>query len=164
MTLRRTGLARHKGLERGGPLRPVSDRKLKAAGGWLASTLPPKRPTPAVPPARRKTLADRSDGWCEIQLAGCQGRAVHPHHRITTKSGGRHGAAKVEHDQLSDLLHVCWYCHDVVTREPKWAKRWVNGWSLDESDIPAQHPVLYRGELSYLDDAGSVHSLDKAGA
>jgi hypothetical protein len=62
MTLRRTGLARHKGLERGGPLRPVSDRKLKAAGGWLASTILPKRPSPAVPSQRRKTLADRSGG------------------------------------------------------------------------------------------------------
>jgi hypothetical protein len=110
------------------------------------------RRQPAVPVDTAVQLRERSQGWCEIQMEGCFGRAVHPHHRITTKSGGRHGAAKVEHDQLSDLLHLCWYCHDVVTREPKWAKRWANGWSLDENDDPSAKPVLYRGELIYLVD------------
>jgi hypothetical protein len=158
MTLRRTAL------KPGGPLRPISAKRLAELGGFALSTFAPKRPSPAVPSQRRKTLAERSGGVCEIQLEGCYRRAVHPHHRITTKSGGRKGAAKVEHDQLSDLLHLCWHCHDVVTREPKWAKRWVNGWSLDENDIPTQRPVLYRGDLVYLDDAGNKHSYEKAGA
>lgn len=133
-------------------------------GGSVVSSAGRPRATrrqPAVPVDTAEQLRVRSQGWCEIQMEGCYGLAVHPHHRITTKSGGRHGAAKVEHDRLSDLLHVCWYCHDVVTGEPKWAKRWVNGWSLDENDIPAQRPVLYRGDLCFLDDAGEIHSFDR---
>jgi hypothetical protein len=163
MTLRRTGLARHKGLERGGPLRPVSDKKLKAAGGWLASTFLPKRPTPAVPPARRKTLADRSGSWCEPQLAeaGCWGRATDPHHRITRKDGGRHGEAKERSDQLSGLVHACRPCHRWVHDHP--AKARDLGLLLREHQIPAYEPVLYRGDLVYLDDAGNKHSFEEVG-
>jgi hypothetical protein len=119
---------------------------------------------PAVPKDVMDALRERSQGWCEIQLDGCYGRAVHPHHRITTKSGGRHGAAKIEHDRLSDLLHVDWYCHDEVTREPDWAKQELHGWSLNENDEPPMKPVLYRGDLVYLDDAGNKYSFEEAGA
>jgi hypothetical protein len=164
MTLRRTGLARHKGLERGGPLRPVSDKKLKAAGGWLASTILPKRPQPAVPSQRSKTLADRSGSWCEPQLAeaGCWGRATDPHHRITRKDGGRHGEAKERSDQLSGLVHACRPCHRWVHDHP--AKARDLGLLLREHQIPAYEPVLYRGDLVYLDDAGDTHHFEEVGA
>jgi hypothetical protein len=170
--LRRTGftnrgkpLRRYVGLDRSSKSRAGSGTTGEG-GSVVSSAGRPRvaRGQPAVPAETATKLRKRSQGWCEIQLEGCYGRAVHPHHRITTKSGGRHGAAKVEHDQLSDLLHLCWHCHDVVTREPKWAKRWVNGWSLDENDNPSMRPVLYRGQLMYLDDAGDTHDFEEVGA
>jgi hypothetical protein len=162
MTLRRTGLARHKGLKHGGPLRPASDKKLKAAGGWLRSTFTPKRPTPAVPRARRKTLGERSEELCEAMLPCCWSAATDPHHRVVRGRGGRHGEARERSDQLSDLLHLCRPCHGWVHDHP--ARSREMGLLLRSRQIPAYEPVLYRGELSYLDDAGSVHSFDKAGA
>jgi hypothetical protein len=158
MTLRRTAL------KPGGPLRPMSAKRLAALGGFALSTFAPKRPSPAVPAARRKTLAERSGGWCEPQIpeAGCWGRATDPHHRITRKDGGRHGEAKERSDQLSDLVHACRPCHRWIHDHP--AKARDRGLLLKEHQIPAYEAVLYRGELSYLDPAGSVHSFDKAGA
>jgi hypothetical protein len=162
MTLRRTGLARHKGLERGGPLRPVSDKKLKAAGGWLASTFAPKRPAPAVPSQRRKTLAERSGGVCEARLDGCSGRAIDPHHRVIRQRGGRQAEAKERSDQLSGLLHLCRFCHDWVHDHPEKARQ--IGLLLRQHQIPAQELVAYRGEPSYLDPLGRVWSAEEVGA
>jgi len=122
----------------------------------------PKRRLSAVPRDTAAQLAERSAGWCEIQLPECMGRAVHPHHRITTKSGGRHGAAKVDHDRLSDLLHLCFLCHDVVTNRP--ARAQTYGWSLLEGQEPTRESLLYRGVPSYLDDVGGVWSLEEVGA
>jgi hypothetical protein len=109
-------------------------------------------------------VAVRSAGWCEIQLAGCYGRASQMHHRITQKSGGRHGAAADHSDRTSNLLHLDAFCHDVVTRSPGASQ--IDGHSLEEWQNPLQEPVLYRGEVMYLDDAGLVHDFinDKAGA
>jgi hypothetical protein len=170
--LRRTGftnrgkpLRRYVGLDRSSKSRAGSGTTGEG-GSVVSSAGRPRvaRRQPAVPAETAKRLRKRSKGWCEIQLDGCFGRAVHPHHRITTKSGGRHGAAKVEHDRLSDLLHVCWHCHDEVTGEPDWAKQELHGWSLNENDEPPIKPVLYRGDLVYLTDGGDVVSFDKAGA
>lgn len=157
-----TGLTRHKGLKHGGPLRPVSEKRLAAAGGWLASTFLPKRSKPAVPPARRKTLAERSGGECEVRLPACLGRATDPHHRITRKDGGRHGESKERSDKLSNLLHLCRSCHEWIHDCPANARN--DGHLLREYQIPAQEPLLYRGELVYLADDGSVHSFEEAGA
>jgi hypothetical protein len=69
------------------------------------------RPQPAVPASVRRALAARSGGWCEMRLAGCLGRATDPAHRIASGNGGRHGAAKVHHDRLSNVLYGCRGCH-----------------------------------------------------
>jgi hypothetical protein len=106
----------------------------------------------------------RSEGWCEIQLPGvCVGRASQKQHRITQKSGGRHGAAAVRSDRASNLLDSCWACHGLVTERPERACTY--GWSLEEWQEPTQEHVLYRSERRvYLDDAGGVHEYETAGA
>jgi hypothetical protein len=157
-----SGLTRHKRLKPGGPLRPVSDKKLAAAGGWLASTFAPKRPSPAVPSQRRKTLAERSGEDCEARLDGCWGRATDPHHRVIRQRGGRQGAAKEQSDQLSGLLHLCRFCHDWVHEHP--ARSRELGLLLRQHQIPAQELVAYRGEPSYLDPLGRVWSAEEVGA
>jgi hypothetical protein len=159
MTLRRTAL------KPGGPLRPVSEKRmelLRAAGVVVRSTFLPKRPSPAVPSKRRKTLAERSGGWCEAQLDGCSGRAVDPHHRVVRGRGGTHGEAKERSDQLSALLHLCRSCHDWVHEHP--AKARELGLLLRQHQIPAQELVAYRGEPSYLDPLGRVWSAEEVGA
>lgn len=157
-----SGLTRHKGLKPGGPLRPVSEKRLAAAGGWLASTFLPKRSKPAVPPARRKSLAERSGGQCEAQLPGCSGPATDPHHRITRKDGGRHGEAKERSDRMSALLHLCRPCHRWVHRFP--AKACDLGLLLKEHQVPSMELVAYRGEPKYLNDVGDVLSNEEVGA
>jgi hypothetical protein len=107
-------------------------------------------------------VRERSGGRCEIRIEGCWGTARDLHHRVSQKSGGRHRHAARRSDRPSNVMDSCRRCHLVVTDHPKFA--YTNGWSLREGHDPLQEPVLYRGELSYLDDAGSVHSLDKAGA
>jgi hypothetical protein len=67
-------------------------------------------------------------------------------------------------DRPSDLLDSCLYCHLLITRYAWRVDAKGNGWVLVDGQEPTAEPVLYRGELSYLDDAGSVHSFDKAGA
>jgi hypothetical protein len=54
--------------------------------------------------ALRPLIRQRSQGRCEIGLPGCQGIAVHPHHRKRRSQGGR--------NDLRNLLHCCRSCHD----------------------------------------------------
>jgi hypothetical protein len=107
-------------------------------------------------------VRERSGGRCEIGIEGCWGTARDQHHRVSQKSGGRHRQAARSSDRPSNVMDSCRRCHLVVTDHPKFA--YTNGWSLREGHDPLREPVLYRGELSYLDDAGSVHAFDKAGA
>jgi hypothetical protein len=107
-------------------------------------------------------VRERSGGRCEIGMDGCWGTARELHHRVTRKSGGRHGAASRRSDRASNLMHGCGRCHLIVTDHPRRAYR--NGWSLREWQEPSQEPVLYRGGLVYLDEFGGVHSFEVAGA
>lgn len=133
------------------------DRKPAAS---LAKPMKRARWTPAVPKDTRAALIERSTGWCEIQMAGCLGRGTDPSHRITTKLGGRHGAAKVEHDRLSDVLWACRSCHDWLGDHPAASKAERVGWALEEWQNPTECPVLYRGRLVFLDDFGGVHDFE----
>lgn len=144
------------------PMPQVSEKRRRLLGPFALSTFLPKRPAPAVPPARRKTLAERSKGWCEAQLPCCLGRATDPHHRITRKDGGRQGEAKERSDRLSDLLHLCRCCHDWVHAYP--AKARPLGLLLKERQIPSMELVAYRGEPVYLTDVGDVLSNEEVGA
>jgi hypothetical protein len=174
MTLRRTGFD-----NRGKPLRRASEKRLAEAGGFMLSTFRPKTPAGGVisggrsshPRVHRvpldidKIVKVRSKKECEIGpegLEGCWGRGQEKHHRISQKAGGRHGAAARRSDRPSNILFLCVFCHLVVTNCPRWA--YENGVSLRERQEPTAEPVLYRGEFSYLDDAGGVWSYEDAGA
>lgn len=110
----------------------------------------------------RELVRARSGGVCEVQLAGCRWWSSQLQHRITQKSGGRHGKAVARSDRASNVLDSCWWCHSVITDSPGASKQ--EGWSLEEWQEPSQEPVLYRGEPVYLDDEGLVHSFEEVGA
>lgn len=147
------------------PLRQVSGKK-QTEGGSRFSTLdrkpaaslakPMKRArwTPAVPAKVRAGLAARSGGRCEMTLPGCTGTATDPAHRLKQGMGGRQGAAKVEHDRLSNLLHACRTCHARTHSNPADAYRL--GLMLREGQAPEQVPVAYRGRMVLLDNDGGI--------
>ena len=58
----------------------------------------------------RPTLHQRSKGLCEVRLPGCQGNAVHPHHRKRRSQGGT--------NELRNLLDTCRACHDQAHANP----------------------------------------------
>lgn len=113
-----------------------------------------RRPKPAVPAEVRDALIARAGGLCEIRRAGCRIQGTDPSHRITQKSGGRHGEAKVRHDRLSNVMWACRPCHDWVGNNPAAAKAEYVGWALEEWQAPAACPALYRGRLVLLSDDG----------
>lgn len=120
------------------------------------------RPRPAVPAKNRAGVKVRAGEMCEAKLVGCLGRGTDVHHRITQKSGGRHGTARERHDRMSNTLLLCRVCHGWIGARP--AEAYEMGLSLKEWQIPAMEPVLYRGEVKYLDDLGGVWDLDEVGA
>jgi hypothetical protein len=165
--LRRTGFT-----NRGKPLRRYTELRRSSTsgagsgttgeGGSVVSSAGRPRATRRMPAEVAELVKARSGDRCEFGIEGCWGTAWESHHRITRKAGGRHRAARAGSDRCSNLIRGCHACHQVVTDNPKWA--YTQGWCLREWQEPTAEPVLYRGELSYLDDAGSVHSFDKAGA
>lgn len=145
MTLKRTPMVRYTPLRRS---QVAGLRRIHAM-----KSLPRRRSTAAM----RVALAARSDGWCELQVPGvCVGRAVDPCHRRGSKHGGRHGAAAVEHDQLSNVLHGCRPCHDWQTTAGNRPLAEQLGWVVREGAAPAQVSVFYRGRMALLGDDGSV--------
>lgn len=127
---------------------------------------PPKaalttRPRATVPADKRAALEQRSGGICEIQLAGCTGRATEVSHRRTQGMGGRHGQAKVDIDRLSDILHACHAEH--MWAHARFTEAQDLGIRLYDWQNPLTEPVVYRGVLSFLDDAGGVHDFEDVG-
>ena len=100
------------------------------------------RVEPKLSRAEMAELAGRSGGICEIQAVVCRYEALHPCHRIGEGAGGRHGAAAVLNDRLSNVLHGCWECHDWCHRNPRAAR--AEGWMLRNGDDPLVEPVHYR--------------------
>jgi hypothetical protein len=139
-----------------------------SVGGVVAGEGRLPRPRPGLfTPFLRKPAAvirKRSGGWCELQLKGCWGRATDKSHRVARGNGGRRGEARIRSDRPSNALDSCRHCHGQIHAKPAWAKQFLHGWALEDWQEPLQYPVLYRGELSYLDDVGGVHSFEKAGA
>lgn len=121
------------------------------------------RPTPIGRGVGLELLAAlrvRSGGRCEMGLAGCQGWASDPCHRIARKAGGRRGAARALSDRLSNLVHGCRSCHDWTHAHPDEAR--LAGLFLMEGTDPTAAPVrLARGLLGHgwfwLADDGSIH-------
>jgi hypothetical protein len=148
------------GLNRGTPLRPGKGprRYTPLRAGRQTRT----RPQPAVPDTVRQALVGRSGGWCEPALPGCQGRGHDASHRITTKAGGRHGAAKELHDRLSDVTYSCRPCHRWITDKPALAG--LLGLALREWQDSAAWPVLllrYDDSPVFLSDAGGVTRFEE---
>lgn len=127
-------------------------------------------PRPRVRPKRSHRLpvdvsaivVERSGELCEAGLEGCWRFAREKHHRISQKLGGRHRSARRRSDRASNLLHLCVFCHHLVTLDPEMA--YEHGLSLREKQEPTSEYVLYRGEAVYLDDLGGVHDYETAGA
>jgi hypothetical protein len=106
---------------------------------------------------------------CEIRHRRLLGR---PPSGVATgspaKAGGRHGAAKAELDRCSSDLLILG-CHVLPPGRhpttPKWAYAQGNGWAYwSTAKEPTAEPVLYRGQLMYLDDAGDTHDFEEVGA
>jgi hypothetical protein len=130
---------------------------LARGGGLRRTPMKRRRWRPAVPVDTSAEMTVRSGGVCEVALPGCTGRGRHPSHRITQKAGGRHGAAKVDHDRLSNVMHACPRCHDWIGAHPKAADEL--GLALREGDDPTVERVRYRGRWALLDNAGGVTYL-----
>lgn len=123
----------------------------------------PTRVRAAVRPATRREIRTRSGGMCEPAVVGvCVGRAVETSHRLHRKMGGRHGAARQRSELLSNVMDSCRPCNRWIEDEPAEALRL--GLRLEEWQDPALEPVVYRGEPSYLDNLGGVHSAEAVGA
>jgi hypothetical protein len=132
--------------------------------------LPPKPTMPRrsrghrTPEALRAALVKRSGGWCEVQLVDvCTGRGIDPQHRVNQGSGGVHGEALKASDRLANLLFCCRSCHDWIHANPEASQREFVGWSVRRGPTRHRVPVLYRGEVVYLADDGSVASYEAVG-
>lgn len=154
-------LVRRTPLEKGAPRRTeVGDgRGVKGSPVWTRRTRPHR-----TPEALRTAIAGRSGGWCEPALVDvCTGRATEFQHRVAQGTGGVHGAALRRSDRLSNGLHCCRACHCWIHANPEASQREFVGWSVRRGSDPALVPVLYRGEVMYLADDGSIHSHEAVG-
>jgi hypothetical protein len=147
------------------PSAPLRRYKRMPRGKALIRRTPMPRDKykPAVPVDVRAQLVERSGGLCEIRLPGCHGRGLDPAHRITQKAGGRHGAARLRHDRLSNVIFSCRSCHDWCEDNNTWAHDL--GLVLREWQDPTAEPAfLYRyGRTpSYLTDDGRVVPFEEA--
>ena len=157
--LERTPFVRNTELHRGGPL---------ARSGALARSTPlaARRTTPRLVVADQQDgigedvakgrVKRRSLGCCEIQIAGCFGRALDWHHRLRDGQGGLW--------QASNGLHVCRWCHMAVTNtNGHRAEYEANGWLVRTRIVPADVAVLLPSKRRvWLDDRGRY--LDERGA
>lgn len=139
-------------------LTPLRRTAMSAVRSVLKRTpMKQSRPRPAVAPAVRTALAGRSGGLCEMRLAvaDCQGRATDVSHRIATGAGGRKGAAKTEHDRLSNVIHACRACHNWCHHNV--ARAEDLGLMLREGDEPVEEWVFLpaHGGAVLLDDDGT---------
>lgn len=152
-------------MRRSGPLRRYAALVSRTP---LARVSLKRKRKPAVPKATKTALEQRSAGWCEGGLPGCSRVATDPHHRQLVGMGGRHGAAKVQHDSLSGLLHLCRACHEYVTSASGARREYAldTGLVVLQHETPAEVPVTtpaltarYGGPV-YLADDGSVSWVD----
>lgn len=136
---------------------PLERKKpLASKAGPKASSKPRKRPSrPAVTAEEkgcRQTVADRSEGMCE--MCGKPG-ALEKAHRIARSQGGRWDA--------SNVLDLCHDCHHGNHAEPQIA--YDHGWHLrGHVEDTTAVPVLLRKGWSVgwalLDDEGGYEWVD----
>jgi hypothetical protein len=154
---RKTPLVAKTGLRRVTPLQQRAGREsLTARQVPLQRTaIARKPPKPKLTPEQKRPLIERSGGWCELRIEGvCLVVAHDVAHRIGEGMGGRKGAAAVENDRLSNVLHACRACHRRCHDYPATARG--HGWMLRNGDNPPAEPVFYCNRWVVLDDDGGV--------
>jgi hypothetical protein len=111
----------------------------------------------------RTTVKERSDGACEVRIAGvCQGRAREFQHRFPSGRGGlfvpSNGLAVCGHGNTDG-------CHGYIHRNPNAAveKGWTIPTGLDPALVAAE--VWMWGHLqafALLDDDGDFHLAERS--
>lgn len=145
------------GLRRSTPLQQKAGREQPSARRvpLRRSAIAQKPPKPKLTPAQKQPLIERSGGWCELRIEGvCLVVAHDVAHRIGEGMGGRKGAAAVENDRLSNVLHACRACHQWCHGNRTAAR--AHGWMLRNGDNPPAEPVFYCNRWVVLDDEGGV--------
>lgn len=107
------------------------------------------RPEPPTEEEKRTRLivAARSEGWCELRLSGCLGRATDKAHRVGEGVGGPWSP--------SNILDSCRVCHRWCHANPAAAKD-LN-LMLESWQNPLDEPVPYcNAGWVLLDDDGGL--------
>lgn len=121
----------------------------KSGLSWIQG-YPPKRTSPKrteEEQAARALVRTRSQGWCEMQLTGCSGRATDFSHRIRRSQGG--------HWTASNGLDACRMCHTWVTERTTESNGL--GLTLESWQDPTVEPVAYQNAgFVRLDDEGGL--------
>ncbi|NIL77656.1 hypothetical protein RhoFasB10_03805 [Rhodococcus sp. B10] len=102
-------------------------------------------------PQTKSVVRQRSGGLCE--RCGLDW-AVQDHHR---RARGMGGTRRASTNAASGCLAVCLRCHNRI--ESARADALQHGWLVPQHKEPADVPVLYRGQLVLLDDAGGIEYL-----
>lgn len=146
-----------KPMKRGGPLRPMSDKRaaaLEAEGiTFPTSTLIAHTPMAAkksnTGPKQdvRELLRWRSGGMCE--WPDCPEQATDTHHRLNRKAGGRHGDMRDKINGVEWLIHCCRTHHAYVTSPHGHRRRnaIAIGWFLLEGQEALRIPFLSRHDV-----------------
>lgn len=144
------------GLRRTSAMQQKAGREQPGARALLRRTAMKKSaPTPKLTVVQKRPLVERSGGWCELRINGvCLVVAHDVAHRIGEGMGGRKGAAAVENDRLSNVLHACRRCHQYCHDYPATAR--AHGWMLRRGDNPPAEPVFYCNRWVLLDDEGGT--------
>lgn len=108
----------------------------------------------------------RSGGMCE--WPGCPSEAIHRHHRLNRKIGGRFGEMHERINGAHWLLHACLIHHAYVT-SPIGHRRETSkamGWLLLEGQDAAQIPVHSRHDIDpvWLLPSGDWLTYEEAAA
>lgn len=98
----------------------------------------------------RPLLMERAGGLCEKCGTYFQNGLGHAHHRLRRRGP--------DLDVLSNLIALCPPCHAEVHSTPTLSRQ--NGWILLCHHLPAEEPVLYRGQWMSLTDSGLVTPTD----
>jgi hypothetical protein len=123
--------------------KPMPPRKEWMNRSSLRSSTPPAEGKPAtrktgkhvgVNEARDK-VEERSGGLCEIREPGCFNVATDWHHRKLRSQGGKW--------HVQNGLHLCRFCHDLVTNPRGRRKEFEdNGWLVPSHEDPAKKDCL----------------------
>jgi hypothetical protein len=106
----------------------------------------------------RATVAERSEGQCEIRLDGCAGAATDMAHRVARGMGGR---PLGDDWRASNVVHSCRVCHSWCHANP--AEAYDLGLMLKRHQDPTREPLAYFNVgWVLLDDLGGLWPVGAA--